>query len=41
MYQLRLRDLIRRRPITVESGATVHDVIKIMARENVGFLIVK
>lgn len=41
MDQLKLRDLIRRKPITVGSDATIHDIIKIMARENIGFLIVK
>ena len=41
MVQLRLKDLIKRRPITVSSDATIHDVIKIMARENVGFLVVR
>jgi len=38
--QLRLRDLIKRRPITVSDDATIHDIIKIMAREDIGFLIV-
>ena len=41
MVQLRLKDLIKRRPITVSSDATIHDVIKIMARENIGFLVVR
>jgi FOG: CBS domain len=41
VVQLRLKDLIKRRPITVSSDATIHDVIKIMARENVGFLVVR
>ncbi len=41
MAELRLKDLIKRRPITVSSDATIHDVIKIMARENVGFLVVR
>ena len=41
MAELRLRDLIKRRPITVTSDATVHDIIKIMAQENIGFLIVR
>jgi CBS domain-containing protein len=41
VVQLRLKDLIKRRPITVSSDATIHDVIKIMARENIGFLVVR
>ncbi|MCS7094970.1 MAG: CBS domain-containing protein [Thaumarchaeota archaeon] len=38
---LQLRDLIKRRPLTVDGGATIRDVVKIMALEDVGFLIVK
>ncbi|MDW8043988.1 MAG: CBS domain-containing protein [Nitrososphaerota archaeon] len=38
---LRLKDLIKRRPIAVDGSATIRDVIKVMAEENIGFLIVK
>ncbi|MCS7118343.1 MAG: CBS domain-containing protein [Thaumarchaeota archaeon] len=38
---MQLRDLIKRKPIVVDGGSTIRDVIKIMAVENIGFLIVK
>lgn len=37
---LKIKELIRRRPITVNSDATLHDVIKLMAEQNIGFLVV-
>jgi len=35
-----LRELVKRKPITIESSSTIHDVIKRMAEENIGFLVV-
>ncbi|MEM0383966.1 MAG: CBS domain-containing protein [Candidatus Caldarchaeum sp.] len=37
---MKIKELIRRRPITVNSDATLHDVIKLMAEQNIGFLVV-
>jgi MHS family proline/betaine transporter-like MFS transporter len=37
---LRLNELVRRKPITISGEATIHDVVKIMAEQNIGFLVV-
>jgi CBS domain-containing protein len=37
---LRLNELVRRKPITISGEATIHDVVKIMAEQNIGFLLV-
>jgi CBS domain-containing protein len=37
---LRLKELVRRKPITISGEATIHDVVKIMAEQNIGFLVV-
>ncbi|MCS7129277.1 MAG: CBS domain-containing protein [Candidatus Caldarchaeum sp.] len=37
---MKIRELIRRKPITVRGDSTLHDVIKLMAEENIGFLVV-
>ena len=37
---MRLGQLVRKRPITIESSGTIYDVIKIMANEDIGFLVV-
>ncbi|MEM2237962.1 MAG: CBS domain-containing protein [Candidatus Caldarchaeum sp.] len=37
---VKLSQLIKRSPITIRSDATIHDVIRIMAEENIGFLVV-
>ncbi|HID05439.1 MAG TPA: CBS domain-containing protein [Candidatus Caldiarchaeum subterraneum] len=37
---MRLRELVRKKPITIESGGTVYDVIKVMAVEDIGFIVV-
>ncbi|MEM1943206.1 MAG: CBS domain-containing protein [Candidatus Caldarchaeum sp.] len=37
---MKIKELIRRRPITVSGDATLHDVIKLMAEQNIGFLVV-
>jgi MHS family proline/betaine transporter-like MFS transporter len=37
---LRLNELVRRKPITISGEATIYDVVKIMAEQNIGFLVV-
>jgi CBS domain-containing protein len=37
---LRLNELVRRKPITISGEATIHDVVKIMAEQNIGSLVV-
>ncbi|MEM2095051.1 MAG: CBS domain-containing protein [Candidatus Caldarchaeum sp.] len=37
---MKIKELIRKRPITVNGDATLHDVIKLMAEQNIGFLVV-
>lgn len=37
---MRLNELVRRKPITISGEATIHDVVKIMAEQNIGFLVV-
>jgi CBS domain-containing protein len=37
---LRLNELVRRKPIAISGEATIHDVVKIMAEQNIGFLVV-
>ncbi|MDJ0270765.1 MAG: CBS domain-containing protein [Aigarchaeota archaeon] len=37
---MRLKDMVRKKPITIDGDSTVHDVIKLMAVENIGFLVV-
>jgi len=37
---LRLFELVRRKPITIGGDATLHEVVKIMAEQNIGFLVV-
>ncbi|MCS6784311.1 MAG: CBS domain-containing protein [Candidatus Caldarchaeum sp.] len=37
---MKLGKLVRRKPITVREDATIHDVIRIMAEQNIGFLVV-
>ncbi len=35
-----LKELVRRAPITIDSSATLYDVVKIMAEQNIGFIVV-
>ena len=37
---MRLNELVRRKPITISGEATIYDVVKIMAEQNIGFLVV-
>jgi MHS family proline/betaine transporter-like MFS transporter len=37
---LRLNELVRRKPITISGEATIYDVVKVMAEQNIGFLVV-
>ncbi len=37
---MRLKELVRKKPITIESSGTIYDVIKIMAVEDIGFIVV-
>ncbi|BAJ50347.1 signal-transduction protein [Candidatus Caldarchaeum subterraneum] len=35
-----LKQLVRRGPITIDSSATLYDVVRIMAEQNIGFIVV-